>query len=87
MTQTFDFVHFTPSEEQMRTLSLFFNEETKRIRYHGNDFQIKDGIISIVGLGTLNHSVKITEPLATDCKRITITKTLTGIFWLTVQSS
>lgn len=87
MAQTFDIVHMTPTEEQVGVLSLFFNEETKLIRYHQNDFQIIDGVISINGLGKLNHSTKIVEPLASECKRITITKTLAGIFWITVQST
>lgn len=87
MTQTFDFVHMTPTEDQSIALSLFFNETNKSIRYHCNDFQINDGIISITGLGLLNHSTKIIEPLASECKQITITKTLTGVFWIIVQSS
>jgi hypothetical protein len=89
MEQTFDIVHFTPDESQYDKLQDLFLliDEGAPIRYHKPLFQIVDGVISIDGLGQLNHSSNIAEPLATECKQITIRRTLSGVFWITVQST
>ena len=88
MTQTFDIVHFTPDEQQLDELAYSFFRQSgdESLRYHRPQFQIVDGIISIDGLGQLNHSSKIAEPLATECKQITIRRAKNHIFWLTAQS-
>lgn len=89
MAQTFDIVHFTPDEQQFNELQDLFllMDKGTPIRYHKHQFQIVDGVISIDGLGQLNHSSNIAEPLATECKQITIRQTKNHIFWLIVQSA
>ena len=89
MAQTFDIVHFTPDEYQFDELQDLFllMDEVAPIRYHKSQFQIVDGVISIDGLGQLNHSSNIAEPLATECKQITIRRTKNHIFWLIAQSA
>lgn len=88
MAQTFDIVHFTPDEHQFdELLDQFLQNGGEPICYYKPQFQIVDGIISIVGLGQLNHSSNIVEPLATECKQITIRRAQNHIFWLTAQSA
>ncbi len=87
MAQTFDIVHINPTEHQFdELLDQFLQNGGEPIRYHIPQFQIVDGVISIDGLGQLNHSSNIVEPLATECKQITIRRGQNHIFWLIAQS-